>query len=67
MARRHDETLGWGTIGFWCAVAGVFLAVLAFGVFVPSSTQVSNVPVTEQPAERQQPVEQRRPTTDSTR
>ncbi len=65
---RQDETLGWGTIGFWFAVIGIFLAVLVFGVVIPTSTQqASNPSAAQEPADRKQPAEQRPPTGGSTR
>lgn len=56
MAGKQDETLGWGTLGFWFAVGGVFLAVLLFGVLVPTGTQQQQTQTDAiEPAHPQQP------------
>lgn len=67
MAAKNDESLGWGTIGFWFGVVALFMAVLAFGVLMPSRTdQASNTAPSQEQPQRQQPVPQS-PTNESTR
>jgi hypothetical protein len=64
---KRDETLGWGTLGFWFAVAAICLGALMFGVLVPSGTDQASNTTTQEPADRQQPAEQRLPTGGSNR